>query len=101
MRIDAYKTDRQTLYTHKQREIGSREIGTQDPNLLPATCPKVYIGQTGRTLEHRIKEHKSSLTSGNVSQLAVAEHAVDESHTIKWEGADVVTIIYVTGRDVL
>ena len=37
----------------------------------------------------------------NVSQSAVAEHAVDESHTIKWEGVEVVTIIHVTGRDVL
>ena len=48
-------------------------------------CPKVYIGQTGRMLEHRLKEHKRALTSGNVSQSAVAEHAMDESHTIKWE----------------
>ena len=54
------------------------------------TCPKVYIGQTGRTLEHRLKEHKRALTSGNVSQSAVAEHAMDESHTIKWEEAEVV-----------
>ena len=29
-------------------------------------------------------------TSGNVSQSAVAEHAMDESHTIKWEEAEVV-----------
>ena len=49
------------------------------------TYPKVYIGQTGRMLEHGLKEHKRALTSGNVSQSAVAEHAMDESHTIKWE----------------
>ena len=54
------------------------------------TCPKVYIGQTGRTLEHRLKEHKRALTSGNVFQSAVAEHAMDESHAIKWEEAEVV-----------
>ena len=54
------------------------------------TCPKVYIGQTGRTLELRLKEHKRALTSGNVSQSAVVEHAMDESHTIKWEEAEVV-----------
>ena len=37
-----------------------------------------------------VKEHKRALTSGNVSQSAVAEHAMDESHTIKWEEAEVV-----------
>ena len=66
------------------------------------TCPKVYIGQTGRTLEHRLKEHKRALTSGNVSQLVVAKHAMDASHTIKWKEAEVEgTIIRVTERDML
>ena len=49
MRIDVYKTDRQTLYTHKQREIGTREIGTRDANLLPATLRSAPdIGQSQR-----------------------------------------------------
>ena len=52
-------------------------------------CPKVYIGQTGRMLELRLKEHKRALTSGNVSQLVVAKHAMDASHTIKWKEAEV------------
>ena len=51
---------------------------------------KVHIGQTGRTLEHGLKEHKRALTSGNVSQSTIAEHAMAESHTIKWEEAEVV-----------
>ena len=50
---------------------------------------KVYSGQTGRMLEQRLKEHKRALTSGNVSQLVVAEHAMNEPHTIKWEEVEV------------
>ena len=69
---------------------GSHCCGVLVYRIPCGTCPKVYIGQTGRTLEHRLKEHKRALTSGNVSQSAVAEHAMDESHTIKWEEAEVV-----------
>ena len=54
------------------------------------TCPRVYVGQTCRTLDHRLKEHKRALTSGNLAQSAVAEHAAHESHVIDWKEAKVV-----------
>ena len=53
------------------------------------TCSKVYIGQTGRTLEHRLKEHKRALTLGNTAQSAVAEHAAEQNHAINWNEAKV------------
>ena len=53
-------------------------------------CPKVYIGQTSRTLKHRLTEHKRALRLGEAAQSAVAEHAMEEDHTIKWEDAEVV-----------
>ena len=54
------------------------------------TCSKVHIGQMGRALEHRLKEHRRALVSGNTAQSAVAEHAVDQMHSINWTGAEVV-----------
>ena len=54
------------------------------------SCPRVYIGQTGRTMEHRLKEHKRALTSGNIAQSAIAEHAVDRMHKINRKEAAVV-----------
>ena len=54
------------------------------------TCPKVYVGQACRTLNHRLKEHKRALTSGNLAQSAIAEHAAQESHVIDWKEAKVV-----------
>ena len=51
----------------------------------------MYIGQTGRTLEHHLKEHKWALTLGNTAQSAVAEHAVDQMHVINWNEAKVVS----------
>ena len=53
-------------------------------------CPKVYIGQTSRTLKHRLTEHKRALRSGEAAQSAVAEHAMEEDHIIKWEDSEVV-----------
>ena len=41
-------------------------------------------------MEHRLKEHKRALTSGNIAQSAIAEHAVDHMHEINWEEAEVV-----------
>ena len=53
-------------------------------------CEKVYIGQTGRTLDHRLKEHRRALISGNLAQSALAEHAADSSRAIDWGSAEVV-----------
>ena len=33
------------------------------------TCSKVHIGQTGRMLEHRMKEHKRALALGNIALI--------------------------------
>ena len=67
-----------TRYTHS---IGSRAVAAR-------RC--IYIDQTGRTLDHRLKEHRRALISGNVQQSAVAEHATNEMHDIDWEKAEVV-----------
>ena len=49
-------------------------------------CPQVYVGQTGRTLSHRLKEHRRALTS------ALAEHAAAHDHAIDWGNAKVVDV---------
>ena len=44
------------------------------------TCPKTYIGQTGRSFKTRIKEHKNSfLNQKNNSNYA--NHILNENHT--------------------
>ena len=65
-------------------------------NLLQATertvycipcqdCDEVYVGETGRTLNIRQKEHKRHLFNGNTEDSAVAAHAHQEVHDIDWE----------------
>ena len=84
-----HRTLRQTLVRLKDRTPLQQRAGVVY-RIPCGSCSKVYIGQTGRTLEHRLKEHKRALTSGNTAQSAVAEHAVDHVHEIDWNEAEVV-----------
>ena len=52
-------------------------------------CPSVYIGQTGRTLETRIKEHKYNVRRG-FQGSGLYRHMHETNHAIKWEEADMV-----------
>ena len=48
---------------------------------IPCTArPKVYIGQTGRCLKLRLKEHDRALKNGDVAASAVAEHTWTTGH---------------------
>ena len=84
-----HRTLRQTLVRLKDRTPLQQRAGVVY-RIPCGSCAKVYIGQMGRTLEHRLKEHKRALTSGNTAQSAVAEHAVDHVHEIDWKEAEVV-----------
>ena len=84
-----HRTLRQTLANLKDRIPLQQRAGVVY-RIPCGTCPKVYVGQTCRTLDHRLKEHRRALTSGNLAQSAIAEHAAQESHVIDWEEAKVV-----------
>ena len=42
---------------------------------VPCTCGKVYIGETKRRLEIRLKEHKDACTRYLTDKSAIVEHA--------------------------
>ena len=84
-----HQTLRRTLVHLKDRIEPERRAGVVYK--IPCrSCTKVYVGQTGRTLEHRLKEHRRALVSGDVMGSAVAQHAVDEGHEIEWSSATVI-----------
>ena len=58
--------------------------------LIIILCDMSYVGETGRTLQIRIKEHKRALTNGDPCMSALAEHAINHHHNIAWEDATVV-----------
>ena len=54
---------------------------------IPCTsCDKIYIGQTGKPLEKRLKQHKYSIRTGQVSN-ALFLHTRDQSHAIDFPHA--------------
>ena len=46
---------------------------------------QVYIGETKRRLETRLKEHRDACERGMMEKSAVAEHAWENHHPIDWE----------------
>ncbi len=59
-----------------------------------------YVGQTCRTLDHRLKEHRRALTSRNLAHSAIAEHMAQKSQFIDCKEAKVVYTTHATTRDV-
>ena len=51
-------------------------------------CPQTYIGETKRTLNVRLSEHKQAVKRGDPKN-GIAVHAHESNHMIDWDGARV------------
>ena len=65
-----------------------KEVVYRIPSL---DCETVYIGETGRTLQKRLVEHRYAVKKGD-RKNGIAVHAWDKEHRIYWEGAEVIGI---------
>ena len=45
-------------------------------------CPQTYIGQTGRTLGQRLKEHQRAVRDRNTSTSALADRVCSTGHLV-------------------
>ena len=54
-----------------------------------SVCDACYIGQTGRTLTQRLKEHQRSVKNNDTQSSALAEHSSQTGHRIDWDGVSV------------
>ena len=68
--------------------------------ITPCSCGKVYIGQTGRLLNPRLKEHVLDITRDRANKLALAKHSHISSHQVWIENAKLLTMEehYIKGR---
>ena len=53
-------------------------------------CEQVYIGETGRPLSTRLKEHQRHCRNGDTDKSAVALHGWSLNHRIDWDSSDVI-----------
>ena len=51
---------------------------------IPCECGKVYIGETGRSMHERIKEHDRDIRLARTQTSAVSEHAHKIGHYPLW-----------------
>ena len=68
------------------------DLGLRTPGIykIPCECGKVYIGQTGRTVQDRIKEHQRCIKLADFDKSAVAEHSLLTGHRILLSSTTVV-----------
>ena len=53
-------------------------------------CSRAYIGQTGRSLDHRIADHRRALRNGDEAASALAEHMFTAGHKMDLSKATVI-----------
>lgn len=54
------------------------------------SCGKLYIGETGRAVSIRLKEHINDIAKNRSENLALAEHAYSSSHYICMQHAKLI-----------
>ena len=47
-------------------------------------CLQTYIGQTGRTLGQRLKEHQRAVRDRNTSTSSLVDHICSTGHLVDW-----------------
>ena len=80
------------LYTFMKHTVLVRPKDTLEPTKqdgvvykIPCECGKVYIGETGRAMQDRIKEHDRDIRLARTQTSAVSEHANETGHLPIWK----------------
>jgi hypothetical protein len=64
-------------------------LGLRIPGVysIPCECGKIYVGQSGRTIYHRIKEHDRHVRLTHPDKSALAEYSINYDHIINLQEA--------------
>ena len=52
-------------------------------------CGAVYIGETGRSLETRRREHIDAVKNFDLKKSALCQHVAENDHFIDWDNAKI------------
>ncbi|KAL9987968.1 hypothetical protein ACROYT_G002355 [Oculina patagonica] len=75
-----------TLRSHLVRPKDAVDPTKQDGVVyrIPCECGKVYIGETGRPMQDRIKEHDRDIRLARIQTSAISEHTHNTGHYPLW-----------------
>ena len=76
-----------SLCTHEDRITEFQKPGVYR---IPCECGLVYIGETGRDLSLRLKEHKTNCEKAELE--TEAKHSWTNDHLIKWNEATILAM---------
>ncbi|XP_054748098.1 uncharacterized protein LOC129253708 [Lytechinus pictus] len=76
------------LTTHKDKRTSKDLPGVYR---IPCECGKLYIRETGRSFNIRIKEHKAHGKRDERDKSAIIDHAQTHDHRILWDESRLVT----------
>jgi hypothetical protein len=84
---------------HTLRDTLMRTRPMSDPQLtaqciynIPCECGRSCVGETGRPLSVRIREHKLNLKNGLLEKSKLAQHGFEEDHQVSWNEAKILHI---------
>jgi hypothetical protein len=68
-------------------------LGLRIPGVyrIPCECGRVYIGQTGRSVDIRVKENQRHIRLEHPDKSAVAEHSIDHGHCNTFHNTSILT----------
>jgi hypothetical protein len=68
-------------------------LGLRTPGVyrIPCECGRVYIGQTGRSVDIKLKEHQRHIRVEHPDKSAVAEHSIDQGHRIQFHNSSILS----------
>ena len=52
-------------------------------------CNAVYVGETGRSVRTRKREHADAVKTFNTKKSALGQHVVDFNHIIDWDNVKI------------
>jgi hypothetical protein len=66
-------------------------LGLRTPGVyrIPCECGSVYIWQTGRSVDIRLKEHQRHISLEHPGKSAVAEQSIDKGHRIQFHNSSI------------
>ena len=70
-------------------------LGVETPGVSSITCEcgQVYIGQTGRSIQTRVKDHHRHTQLGHSDKPAVAERRFNHNHVIKLQETRIISTV--------